>query len=154
MTESDYRRFLEMWSSWEAMFPATILLLWKKMKLDLNTQLAVLTTPISPCFFHTQKLHWNLYLHLYLKISVLFNLASTFSAFSPLDLPNSTVRQAKYEFGSPVEREIKQGSRKLSAPQWHMCGQNPDRPIPSMCNFLLSYIPSFFLSNNHLLYGS
>lgn len=106
-----------MWSSWEAMYSVTTLLLWKKMKPDSSAQPAVFTTPISSCFFYTQKVDWNIYLHLYLKISVLFALATTFLAFSTLGLPNSTVRQARYEFGTPMEREIKQGSKKkLSVP--------------------------------------
>ena len=132
-----------MWSSWEAMCSVTTLLLWKKMKLDSSAQLAVLTTPISSCFFYTQKVDWNFYLHLCLKISVLFTLATTFLAFSTVGLPNTTVRQARCEFGAPMEREIKQDSKKkLSAsPGDKLCSENPDLPTPRTCNFSVSYIP-------------
>lgn len=50
--------------------PSCNFILWKKMKLDSSTQLAVSVTPISSCFFHTYKLGLTFHLHLYLEASI------------------------------------------------------------------------------------
>ena len=110
-----------MWSNWAVMYPATMLLLWKKKKLNSNAHPAILTTPISACFFHTQKLGWNLLLYLNPRISVLhniFHLLIYLVLIFKVSLPMKCKLREARDFFSFVYFCIPQPLKNL----WHIVG--------------------------------